>query len=794
MLGALFLAGTIWFFTIDSGFGFRGPRVEGDGVYFWLYLRSLVMDRDVDFSNDYARYGNPWAYRPTEKGKAMNPATVGCAVLWLPFYLPARAGVWLAARAGAVVRTDGTSHAEELAAFYGTFLYGFCALLLALRLCRRHFPDGPSLVAAVGAAVGGTLVFYMVVQPSYSHAPAAFVFAAFVERWDATREDRTLRGWAVLGALGGLAMLVRPQLAVLAVLPLADLVGRVVALVGETDASSRRRSASRLGLAVVVGLGAALVAFSPQMIVWKIIHGTLFAIPQGESFMQWTDPLVGEVLFHPRAGLLPWMPLALPALVGLGLVAYRRRGLGLPLVLLLLLMAWVNGATWDWWAGYSYGARRFTAIYVLLAFGLAAAVDALFSWVRRRAQAFAVGVLVVAVAGLCLLNIRMIVNRRYHQVDWYAKHQFYKVYLEGLEGLSKDAHRTVGNPLSWPANLLFAARHGVSPGRYDEVVGRYFLDERHGIAHRAWPAKRREDLSLTHEAIEPFLARGFGEVHRRGRRKARVVLEQEACILLPMIQQPEIKIVLSGGSPGRTLVNARINGVDLGRRELVATWQILVFSVPASALRRGVNRLCLDHRPLVKPAVPPRAIGRTGLKAPVDLAAHSTGEHAEIWVDGRQVGLDQRGMNAVAVDASSGEVLSADAFDMAYWPDGSTLLEQWVAGQPGGAIVLLAVRRDASRLFGPRALRALRRIGATADLRRKRDARYVAIGVRGARPGTALEAEPGSSRRSGAPRDKAAGLRRGSALLVVGSKPRSWVGLAHYDRLTLEVSRPMTFR
>jgi hypothetical protein len=346
VLGTLWVVGTVWFFTIDSGFGFRGPRVDGDGFYFWLHLRSLAVDGDVDFTNDYEHYGNPWNYAKTEHGKPMNPATVGSALLWAPFYLPARRLVLAADQAGAVVRTDGTSHAEELAAFYGSFIYGFLAILLALRLCRRHLPERPSLVAAVAAAVGGNLVFYMVVHPSLSHAPAAFVVAAFVERWDATRRQRSLVGWVVLGALGGLAMLVRPQLAVLALLPTVDLVRGVVGLMrgvmgparatrgGSADGGSpdeggaaerpapargpdgqdRMTAALHLVPGVLFGAGAALLVFSPQMAIWNSIHGSYFALPQGESFMQWGESLWTEVLFHPRAGLLPWMPLALPAL------------------------------------------------------------------------------------------------------------------------------------------------------------------------------------------------------------------------------------------------------------------------------------------------------------------------------------------------------------------------------------------------------------------------------------------------------------------------------------------------
>jgi len=797
VLGALLTAGTIWFFTIDSGFGFRGPRVDGDGIYFWLNLRSLVMDRDVDFSNDYAAYGNPWNYGETSRGMPMNPATVGSALMWAPFYLPARGVVALLASQGVAVRSDGTSHAEQLAAFYGSFLYGFFALLLALKLCRRHFPRGPSLLGAVATAVGGNLVFYMVVQPSYSHAPAAFALAAFVERWDATRQNRTLRGWIVLGALGGLAMLVRPQLVVVAVLPLCDLVRQ--ALSCWRQAERPRADLWRLMRNAAVGGSAALVAFAPQMVIWCAIHGRPFAIPQGRTFMQWGSPLWLEVLFHPRAGLVPWMPLALPALIGLGLLVHRRRQLGLPLVLLLLLMVYVNAASWDWWAGYSYGARRFTALYVLLALGLAAFLDLLRRWVEQRPRAFIAAVAVAVLGGFCLLNLSMINNRRHRTIDWYKHREFYKVYVGGVEHLAHAGHRVVGNPLSWPANLAFAARYGVSPGRYDEVVGRYFLDEKHGVVHRGWKQKTRDDLSLTARWMKPFLDRGFGHVQTQAGRQAVLVLKRRACVLLPLIQRPKVRLELSGGSLVPTGLTVRLNGETLGTHRLTRPWQTMVHEIAPRRLRRGVNELCLDHEPDAPgpaassrsapqgredrgPAAPRRVIGKTQAVSPVDLAAFSTGAsgggRVELWVDGRRVGTEQRGLNVVAVDPEHGEVVSASGFDLAYWPQGGELLARWVAGLPPGTIVVLAVGTDAARLFKKPALEALNALGATTDLHRHSRQGYAAVGVKGARPGSALEVVSAS----------------GPAVVAVGRKPLAWTGVAHYDRLKLVVTEPMAWR
>jgi hypothetical protein len=572
VLAALFVIGTAWFFSIDSGYGYHGPRVDGDGVYFWLYLRSLVVDGDVNFRNDYERWGNPWGYGDTRRGLPMNPTTVGTALLWAPFYLPARGVVLLAVKLGAALPTDGTSRIEELSAFYGSFLYGFFAVLLCLRLARRHFPEGPALVGAVGASLGGMLVFYMVVQPSYSHAAAAFVAAAFVERWDAGRAGRSLGGWVVLGALGGLAALVRPQLAIVALLPACDLVRWLAARWVGTDgrgggsAPPMRRQLFGAALATL----AATAVFSPQMVCWQIIHGQPLVIPQGSSFMQWGHSLWSEALFHPRAGLLPWMPLALPAILGLLLLARRQASLGLPLLLLLLATAYVNGACWDWWAGYSFGARRFTYVTVILALGLSCFAHSVWRRVAARPRAFAAGALLVGLGALLLLNLSMLWNRRFGLVDWYRYPQFYKVYGQAVDTAAAAINGTVGNPLSWPASLAFAARYRVSPSRYDLVAGRYFLEEGHPVAHPLRERKSREALRLAAPGLAPFLAAGFGEKRRTEGREVVAVRGTRACVLLPLLLRPDLRITLSGRArPAGAQVEARWNGQMLGEQ---AAW------------------------------------------------------------------------------------------------------------------------------------------------------------------------------------------------------------------------------
>jgi hypothetical protein len=79
-----------------------GARLQGDGFYYFAYPRSLVFDRDLDFTNDYKLLGlgdKPHLFQPTPTGHAQSAATVGPALIWAPFFAAGHGvAVYLGAR------------------------------------------------------------------------------------------------------------------------------------------------------------------------------------------------------------------------------------------------------------------------------------------------------------------------------------------------------------------------------------------------------------------------------------------------------------------------------------------------------------------------------------------------------------------------------------------------------------------------------------------------------------------------------------------------------------------------
>src|SRR5262249_6294906 len=66
--------------------------VRSDGIYYFVYLPSLVFDGDLDFENDYRAFGldvnRAWQLaRSLGTGLPANHWPVGTAMLWAPMYL-----------------------------------------------------------------------------------------------------------------------------------------------------------------------------------------------------------------------------------------------------------------------------------------------------------------------------------------------------------------------------------------------------------------------------------------------------------------------------------------------------------------------------------------------------------------------------------------------------------------------------------------------------------------------------------------------------------------------------------
>ncbi|HET7218246.1 MAG TPA: hypothetical protein VFJ02_09360 [Vicinamibacterales bacterium] len=415
------------------------PRIyASDEIQYFSYLRSLWFDRDVSFENEYQHFyeqniGRGEGFHATfleaytEAGRRPSFATIGCALLWMPFYA--------AGHAVAIARgypTDGFSHPYIAAVAYGSAFYAFAAVLLSISAARRVVGHG--LAAGVIVWIGTPLLFYAYVSPPYSHACSAFAVALFVTVWLRGRESWTPAGAVALGLTGALMAMVREQDVILLIGPAVDFFVTVVVHRDGSGCINQRsrgptpartslapsRSAAATGAAestsgldprqpgspafsrALLIAGAGLMAFLtgslPQLLAYKALNGHYGPSRLVVRKMSWSAPHAWEVLASPQHGFLLWTPLAAIALAGLVMLALRsdspaRRVAGCAL-LMVAAQIYVSGSVESWTVAGAFGQRRFVALTILLTIGLAAvlAVARRTPWRAPVAIAIAIAV------------------------------------------------------------------------------------------------------------------------------------------------------------------------------------------------------------------------------------------------------------------------------------------------------------------------------------------------------------------------------------------------------------------
>jgi hypothetical protein len=194
---------------------------SSDEVEYFSYLRSLWFDRDVSFENEYQYfYDHHIAQTPdfhttfleldTATHHRINYGTIGCAILWAPFYAAADVVTRVLRAAGRPVVVDGYSQPYLSAVAYGSAFYGFAAIVLSIAAARR-LVSSHAFSSGLAVWFGTPLLFYMYVAPPFSHACSAFAVALFVTVWLKVRQTWTVGGALALGLAAALMAMVREQ-------------------------------------------------------------------------------------------------------------------------------------------------------------------------------------------------------------------------------------------------------------------------------------------------------------------------------------------------------------------------------------------------------------------------------------------------------------------------------------------------------------------------------------------------------------------------------------------------------
>jgi hypothetical protein len=414
------------FLVFVLGLPFLHAFVAGDGVGFYAYVRSPLIDHNLSFSSDWE---NPkkelqmlflvdhFVENPiTKTGHLPNYYPVGPAILWSPFLIISHLAVLASRALGAHIPADGHSWPYMLAMAGATALYGFAGLCISFAVARRFVAERWAFWATLGVWLATPLPVFMYLIPSWPHTHSVFLNSLFLWYWLRTRGTRTPRQWLLLGLLSGLMIEVHYYNTAFLLAPAYEVIAAYV------GAWQKRSLGAQVFLESLkkhlLWAAGSLVALLPTFVTREIVFGNPFSVG-AYSLWNWKAPAFGPVLFSTDHGVLVFAPILVLALVGLVYLCRLQPALGAIFISILAAFYCII-AFYPWWSGvFGPGNRYFLSLTPVFILGLAFAFDlAECLWRSERAAALR---LVPLTLVLVIWNLGLIYQFEKHLMPWYTK-------------------------------------------------------------------------------------------------------------------------------------------------------------------------------------------------------------------------------------------------------------------------------------------------------------------------------------------------------------------------------------
>jgi hypothetical protein len=359
-----------------------------DAVGYYVYLRSIVHDGDLDFTNDYRFFGitdgapgSNLGHRDPVTGRPNNNYTVGFPLMVAPFYL---VGNVLFARYYGGGEAAFPLFLDQLIFSYSSLLLGCVGMWLSFKFVSLYFAERDSFLATVVFWLCSPLIYYFSREPFQSHLASVLAVSLLLYLWQAPSLAVNIR-LVLMGMAAGLVAMVRQQDLVVLLLPAGSaLLARQVSL---------DRVWRIAGLQIPLFVAGFAPVFAVQMVAWRILRGSFlsYAYP-GQGFAYAARPKIVEVLLSSNHGLISWHPVILLCLVGLVVLSRSAGALGWLALACFGAQLYVSASWWCWWMGYSFGHRAFLGLTPLFILGLAAVCARL---TRPRLRYLFLGVVVL---------------------------------------------------------------------------------------------------------------------------------------------------------------------------------------------------------------------------------------------------------------------------------------------------------------------------------------------------------------------------------------------------------------
>ncbi len=386
--------------TIHTGFYSVSQIDSGDDSGYYVYLRSLFFDKDLDFYNERF-YSHLERFNPT--GYVFNNWQVGQSFLILPFFILGHLGALILNGLGNEISLDGYSFPYHLSTALASQTYIFLGLLITFQIYRKYFSEAVSLFTTLTVWMASPLVYYTFIRQRMAHTVEFFLASLFILLWLNNRESSNIWKHALLGSVLGFLGSVR-----------IIGIGLVILYIVDQLFIIRRFDFKRLPIkSLVCFFLFCFIFLSIQLVSWKIIDGIplpvyhlnlskdsstpFFTIGYFENFVTF---FLGN-----KWGIVFSSPILVMGVIG---VIFFKKIDGLRIPIFLTILAYVFLTVQFINNLVSYQFRHLIPIYPLIGLGVGYVISEAFGYRFTRLPIIILCSVFVAIQYLILIQYKIV--------------------------------------------------------------------------------------------------------------------------------------------------------------------------------------------------------------------------------------------------------------------------------------------------------------------------------------------------------------------------------------------------
>lgn len=349
--------------------------ISWDASGYYMYLPATFIYKDLkkcSFKDSILS-----KYQPTPdfqqafqhaSGNYVMKYPAGQALVMLPFFAAAHAVATVSA-----YPADGFSLPYQFCISMGMLLIAFLGLWLLRKILRFYFSDTTTAITLLLTAFATNYLNYAAIDNAMVHNSLFTIYCLLILGSIRFYAQPGIKNAAAIGALIGLATLIRPTEIIAVILPLLWGIGSL------NELQQRFRFfLQQYRLLLTAALSAAVV-LSIQLIYWKYSSGEWIVYSYQEQGFSWLHPHLYRGMFSTNNGWLTYTPVMFFYFAGLPFLYNKHRLIFWPVILFSTVFIYICFA-WDiWWYGGSMGMRAMIHSYPVLLLAVAACTEQLLA-------------------------------------------------------------------------------------------------------------------------------------------------------------------------------------------------------------------------------------------------------------------------------------------------------------------------------------------------------------------------------------------------------------------------------